>query len=540
MRSRLRAFGLAALHRWRGSLQLRVAATTLVLSMLVTGVLGLVLLHQIRNGLLNAKIRASLAQLDFGLERAAAQFTANDRPGVTGTRLTATTVVSDLGGHGSEAGQYGVVLQAADATSVSVYVLDPPRDVPPALRAAVARHSREAWTYTTIASDGRRVPALVVGAPVPTSAAGYQLYYLFPLTQEEQTLGIVERTMVLAGGMIVLLLVAITLLVARQVVRPVRQAAATAERLAAGRLRDRMPVRGEDDLASLATSFNRMAETVEKQILQLRELSRVQRRFVADVSHELRTPIATIRMAADVLHDGREDLPPELARSAELLQTQLDRFESLLADLLEISRHDAGAVALEAEATDLRPLVGRVADASAAIAARHGSDIRLDLPAHPIVVEVDARRIERVLRNLVVNAVEHGAGKPVEIRLRGGAGGVAVTVRDHGAGLRPGDASLVFGRFWRADPARARGSGGTGLGLSIALEDTRLHGGWLQAWGEPACGCLFRLTLPWHAGGEITESPLALDPADDGGREKVDVVPSQGPTDLPAPEVAGA
>jgi two-component system sensor histidine kinase MtrB len=272
-----------------------------------------------------------------------------------------------------------------------------------------------------------------------------------------------------------------------------------------------MVVRGEDDLASLATSFNRMAETVERQILQLRELSRVQRRFVADVSHELRTPIATIRMAADVLHDARADLPPELARSAELLQAQLDRFEALVADLLEISRHDAGAVALEAEPIDLRLLVAKVADSALALATRSGCELTLDLPDEPVVVEVDARRIERVLRNLVVNAVEHGGGKPVEVALRGDDHSVAVTVRDQGVGLRPGDAGLVFGRFWRADPARARHSGGTGLGLSIALEDARLHGGWLQAWGEPGRGSVFRLTLPWRAGQAIIGSPLPLE-----------------------------
>jgi two-component system sensor histidine kinase MtrB len=274
-----------------------------------------------------------------------------------------------------------------------------------------------------------------------------------------------------------------------------------------------MAVRGEDDLASLAGSFNRMAETVEKQILQLRELSRVQRRFVADVSHELRTPITTIRMAADVLHAGRDDLPPELARSSELLQTQLDRFEALLADLLEISRHDAGAATLEAEPVDLRSIVGQVLDSTNALAQRRDCVVRSDLPEDPVVAEVDARRIQRVLRNLVCNAIEHGGGEPVDVTLRGGPGGVAVTVRDRGRGLRPGETSLVFGRFWRADPARARTSGGTGLGLSIALEDARLHGGYLQAWGEPGAGSVFRLALPWQVGGQIGEPPLPLEPA---------------------------
>jgi len=506
---------LAALrHRWRGSLQLRVAATTLVLSAVVTALLGLILLHQIRNGLLDAKVRSSLAQLDFGLQHAAEQYSSMDRTNPNAVRSTSLQILSDLY-RGSQVTPYGLVLQSTDPSGESETVSVQASSVPPALSHVVSRQGRQAWTYTTILNnDGSTEPGLVVGGPVPSSAAGYELYYLFPLSQERQTLALVKRTMWLAGGAIVALLVVITVVVARQVVRPVRQAAATAERLAAGRLRDRMTVRGEDDLASLATSFNRMADTVERQISQLRELSRVQRRFVADVSHELRTPITTIRMAADVLHAAREDLPPELARSAELLQAQLDRFEALLADLLEISRHDAGAVALDTDTIDLRTLVTRVADVASPLADRGQCDIMLDLPLEPVVVEVDPRRVDRVLRNLVVNALEHGAGHPVEVALRGGPGGVAVTVRDHGPGLRPGDAALVFGRFWRADPARARSSGGTGLGLSIALEDARLHGGWLQAWGEPGVGSVFRLTLPWRPGDPVAEPPLPLDPTD--------------------------
>jgi two-component system sensor histidine kinase MtrB len=235
---------------------------------------------------------------------------------------------------------------------------------------------------------------------------------------------------------------------------------------------------------------------------------------VSDVSHELRTPITTIRMAADVLHDASADLPPELSRSSELLQAQLDRFELLLADLLEISRYDAGAAVLDPEPVDLAHLVTHLVNLATPLAVRRGSTISADVPNEPLIVDIDSRRIDRVLRNLVDNAVEHAEGGPVEVTVLGGESGVAVSVRDHGVGLRPGEASLVFGRFWRADPARARTTGGTGLGLSIALEDVRLHGGWLQAWGEPGNGSVFRLTLPWHVGQAISSSPLPLTPAD--------------------------
>jgi two-component system sensor histidine kinase MtrB len=291
-------------------------------------------------------------------------------------------------------------------------------------------------------------------------------------------------------------------------------AARIAERLAAGRLEERMRVRGEDDLARLAASFNRMATSLQRQIRQLEDLSRVQRRFVSDVSHELRTPLTTVRMAADVLHEARVDFDPSVQRSAEILQTQLDRFESLLADLLEISRFDAGAALLEVEPTDVRRIAERVIDAVEPLAERRGSRVELSAPSEPCIAEVDARRIERVLRNLVVNAIEHGEGQPIDVRLAVDNQAVAVAVRDRGVGLRPGEAALVFNRFWRADPARTRTTGGSGLGLSIALEDVQLHGGWLQAWGEPRNGSQFRLTLPRRQGAELERSPIPLEPAD--------------------------
>jgi two-component system sensor histidine kinase MtrB len=132
----------------------------------------------------------------------------------------------------------------------------------------------------------------------------------------------------------------------------------------------------------------------------------------------------------------------------------------------------------------------------------------------PVVAEVDQRRIERILRNLVVNALEHGEGRDVVIRLGSAEGAVAIGVRDYGIGLKPGEASRVFHRFWRADPSRVRTTGGTGLGLSIAVEDAHLHGGWLQAWGEPGGGSHFRLTLPRTRGGEIGRAPFRLEPDD--------------------------
>jgi two-component system sensor histidine kinase MtrB len=301
--------------------------------------------------------------------------------------------------------------------------------------------------------------------------------------------------------------------VTRLVVDPVRQAAGTAQRLAEGQLEERMAVRGEDDLARLATSFNAMADSLQRQITQLEGLSQLQQRFTSDVSHELRTPLTTVQMAADVLHEARGDFPPHVARSAELLRAELDRFEALLTDLLEISRYDAGAAVLDSEPADLGALVARVVAGMYALAERHGTELVVNRPDEDVIAEVDARRVERILRNLIGNAIEHGAGRPVEITLAANRTAAAVTVRDLGVGLSSAEAQHVFDRFWRADPSRVRTVGGSGLGLSISLEDARLHGGWLQVWGQPGAGAQFRLTLPLTAGADLTSSPLPLRPA---------------------------
>ena len=404
--------------------------------------------------------------------------------------------------------------------------------IPPALREAVAVSGAEASTFTQVTYlDGQApTPGFVVGAPLSVNRLGTaELYYVFPLTQEQQTLDLVRRTLIFAGIVLVLLLAWISWFVTRQVVDPVRYAATIAEEFSAGRLTQRMKVEGGDELARLAQSFNDMAESLQRQIGQLEDLSRVQRRFVSDVSHELRTPLTTVRMAADVLHESRTTFDPATARSAELLQTQLDRFEALLADLLEISRFDAGAATLDASPVDMCEVVARAIEAHRPLADRLDTEIRLHKPEHPVIAEFDARRVDRILRNLLVNAIEHGEGRPIDIRVGESPNAVAVAVRDHGTGLRPGESSLVFNRFWRADPARARTTGGTGLGLPISLEDAQLHDGWLQAWGEPGDGANFRLTLPRHVGDEISTSPLTLEPPDARRERRMPIAMGAGP-----------
>ena len=501
--------------RWRRSLQLRVATATLLLSGVVVALLGLYLQQRLTSGLLDAKIRSALTELDAGVTKADAKLGGAYATDPSATEAQVDSLFDDLK-RATPTGLYDVALLTTSTVAngrISGEISD--ASIPPKLMASVAKGNK-AYAYTTLRYlDGTSTKGLVAGGPVTSVGIGpYSLYYFFPLQQEEQTIGLVRRVVLTAGGMLVLLVVGVAALVTHLVVAPVRQAARSAQRLATGMLEERMPVRGSDELAQLATSFNTMAASLQTHIERLEELSRLQRRFVADVSHELRTPLTTVRMAADMLHDARGGFAPAVARSAELLQAQLNRFESLLGDLLEISRHDAGAVVLDREPVDLRQLVEQVADGVCVLADGRGCELRLDLPPDPVVIEADPRRLDRVLRNLLGNALDHGEGRPVDVTLRAGADAVAVTVRDHGSGLRPGEAALVFNRFWRADPARSRRTGGTGLGLSIALEDARLHGGWLQAWGEPGSGAVFRLTLPYQPGETFRRSPLPLDPTE--------------------------
>lgn len=521
---------LPAVRLWRRNIQLRVVAGTLLMSLAVVLVLGFVVIGQVRNGLLDAKEKAAVSQAAGGFTVAKDKANATavsdsdsaDSGAASNSRQWRTDLVAQLASGGQ--GAYNVVTLApaseetgagngGERTSGQVS----PDSVSGGLRKNVDQGTAPYKTYTDIKYvDGRDAePGLVVGQRLEDiDHKPYQLYYLFPLSQEEKTLSLVKRTLATAGLFVVVLLGAIAWFLVRQVVTPVRMAAGIAERLSAGRLQERMKVTGEDDIARLGEAFNKMAQSLQSKIQQLEDLSRMQRRFVSDVSHELRTPLTTVRMAADVIHDARSDFDPVTARSAELLGDQLDRFESLLADLLEISRFDAGAAALEAEPIDLRETARRVISGAEPLAERKGSRIRVVGDEQPVIAEVDARRIERVLRNLVVNAVEHGEGKDVVVRFGVAGGAVAIVVRDYGVGLKPGEATRVFSRFWRADPARARTTGGTGLGLSIAVEDARLHGGWLQAWGEPGGGSQFRLTLPRTADEPLRGSPIPLEPED--------------------------
>nr|WP_246537261.1 MtrAB system histidine kinase MtrB [Saccharopolyspora endophytica] len=520
MSSRVREETRARWHRfealWRRSMQLRVVVSTLALSLAVVIVLGMVLQWQITSQLLESKEQGAISQAEVSVQILERELTAVDPNSDSVSEqlqaaLNRLTTSSSGQSTSDVAGAFTAVLVDGRAPGArnEQPAAGPIGDVPEDLRVFVERGQLATKIHTVPHSQ---VTMMIVGTPVSSATRPLQIYLLFPLTAEQQTLAGLQRTLLVSAVVLLALLGAITNLVTRQVVRPVRQAAQTAEQLAEGDLDKRMRVIGEDDMARLAESFNEMADSLKQQITQLEEFGQLQRRFTSDVSHELRTPLTTVRMAADVLHASREEFPPGLSRSTELLVDELDRFELLLADLLEISRLDAGVADLAAERLDLHEIAERAAESVRAIADTSGVELRVLAPADgtDLAIVADARRVERIMRNLVANAIDHAEGGPVELRFGGNEQAVAVTVRDYGVGLRSGEAELVFTRFWRADPSRNRRSGGTGLGLSISQEDARLHGGELDAWGEPGEGSCFRLTLPRKPGKEPETSPLSL------------------------------
>lgn len=385
------------------------------------------------------------------------------------------------------------------------------------LRARVEEMPETQWWQSLSLSGaaGTEVPAIAVGQQLDVPEVGaYALYIVYDLADPQQTLVFVQRTLWLAGLLLVGIIAAISWFVVRSVSVPIVEAAETSAKLASGDLGVRLTVHGEDELAVLGRSFNAMADSIERQIKELGELSLVQQRFVSDVSHELRTPLTTIRLAADMINDQRGTFDPTTSRTAELLHTQVERFEQLLGDLLEISRYDAGSVQLELEATSLAQVAEDVMEQLRPLAEERGSELRLVAPGGYSPVEMDPRRVRRILRNLVGNAIEHGEGRPIVVTVDSNRDAVAAGVRDFGVGMSPADAERVFDRFWRADPSRQRTIGGTGLGLAISLGDAHLHGGEIDVWSQPGEGTNFVLTLPRTSQQLTGPSPVPVEPED--------------------------
>ncbi len=374
-------------------------------------------------------------------------------------------------------------------------------DVPASLQTRVQERSEQALVYAPAKGGHGRV--LIVGTPIPSNQVSrtgpYWAYFFFPLTFQEDTLATLTQFLLVVGAGLLIAVVVLAMISIGRVLEPIRRARDVAEEITAGNLAARIPeATARDDFGRLAESFNRMTGALAQKIRELQEVSRLQARFVQDVSHELRTPLSTVRMAADYIHAARASLPTDAQRAAVLLERELERFENLLEDLLEISRFDAGVVVLEPVEVDLESVLDEVVDALDAIAHGHQVDLSLhvDHSNGPPVVAADPRRLDRVFSNLVKNAVEHTTERSVRVEVTRSDEEVVVRVIDEGEGIPAEDLPHIFERFYRADAHRARAIGGTGLGLAIALENVHLHRGSITVESQVGVGSTFTVVLP--------------------------------------------
>jgi two-component system sensor histidine kinase MtrB len=350
------------------------------------------------------------------------------------------------------------------------------RQVPAGLQ-AIVREGRLGYQRETIAGTHY----LVVGGP----ARGGELYFFYSEDGLRHELAVLRNILLVGGAVLVLLAALAGAVLAREALRPVARASAAAHSLAEGLLETRLPVEGQDEFGAWAQAFNEMAGALEAKIEALSAAQARERRFTADVAHELRTPLTGLVGEASLLAEHVDRMPPESRRPAELLISDVGRLRALVEELMEISRLDSGAESVQTESVDLAALTRAVLRA-------RGWDEHVRLDGSDAVVTSDPRRLERILANLVGNALEHG-GDGVTVRIGADDGDAFVEVADHGPGIAPEHLPHLFERFYKADPSRS--GRGSGLGLAIAQENARLLGGEIQVESEPGQGSRFTLRL---------------------------------------------
>ncbi|GIJ20783.1 sensor histidine kinase [Micromonospora lutea] len=347
---------------------------------------------------------------------------------------------------------------------------------------------------------------LVVGGRIPGSTAE-----LYVITGEgDLAAGLEQLRNALAAGWVLVVLLAATVghTLARRTLEPVGRASRAARAITEGLLATRLPVGGRDEFSAWAASFNEMAEALEAKIAALHRAQERERRFTADVAHELRTPVTALVGAASLLREHLDQLPGDARRAGELLVTDVVRLRRLVEDLMEISRLDAGREAVSVTDVDAPALLR-------AIVAARGWPDRVTIDGGPLRLRTDARRLERVLGNLIANAVQHGAGE-IRVRAHRTDDRVLFDVDDQGPGIPAEHLPRLFDRFHKVDPSRS--GGGSGLGLAIARENARLLDGRLTVHSAPDAGTRFRLDLP----AETPPDAEADDTSDDAGPERSD------------------
>ena len=332
----------------------------------------------------------------------------------------------------------------------------------------------------------QRVPlrdsaALVVG--VPLSSVGASYYEISPLTELERTLRVLWRALTAVALVTTVAGAFVGYWASRRVLRPLASVAAAAGTIASGDFTARVARDTDPDLDKLAVSFNRMVDEVSAR-------SEADRRFAADVSHELRSPLQTLSAATTVLARRRDSLDDRTAAAVDLLTEEVARFESLVTDLLELARSDRPA---ERRPTDV------VALTRGLLTSRRIPDRLLEVSGEAQVLDVDPRRFEQILANLVDNAARHGGGL-ARVGLRVADDELELEVDDEGAGVPLDERELIFDRFARGRAASMRGgSEGTGLGLALVGQHVQAHRGTVEVLDRPGGGARFRVVLPGEA-----------------------------------------
>lgn len=501
-----------------------VSARLTALMTLATAIMMVILIvsvtTHVSNGIFQKRLNIVLQDASLRAQSLQSAFDSTVVDSVNGVQDAAYTLISDQRDASAGAGGVGAMLlkDPNETRPLAINeIIDPEQRalITKNLRRAVEQKGGIHWQSVSLKnSQEEKTPGIVVGSRVLLPLVGsYEVYIVYSLAYEQQTVHTVNQVLIFGTVVLLALITVLIAAVSYSILTPARRAAKAARKVSAGNLNIQLPVRGKDELAQLSQALNDMSSYLREQIKDYEELSTLQQRFVSDVSHELRTPLATIRMATDLLYDERKELSPTNARSVTILHRQVDRFDKMLADLIEISRIDASVAQLSLSDTNLTNLVSEVLESNRSLAEKMGVKVELKSFGDTIA-QLDQTRVTRIAQNLLVNAIEFAEGKPVEVTVAGCKTAVAFQVRDHGPGMSDEVAQHVFDRFYRADPSRKRTTGGTGLGLAISAEDAALHSGLLTVLSCPREGSAFTLLLPRHAGQEFTDLPQQVENQD--------------------------
>jgi signal transduction histidine kinase len=455
------------------SLRFRVAATFILGTMVVSGMVAASTYLLIRQRLRNDRVSASLNQSWKTLRILQEEVQQADpvrgiTPGELRTRV-------------QQRGDVVIIRSAPPYDAASSSVEFEEDDIPPALRRAV----RQGGDRVGYVFDTQR-PRIIFGSQIPSARGTGEAYFAYSTLKVTRTLNQLLKIFLAVLGVAALGAGAVGVRLASRTIRPLRLASQAARRVADGNLETRLEVAGEDELARLASAFNEMTHALEQRIAR-------ERRFVADVSHELRTPLTSLKTSIDFLAERTDDLPPKFRGPLALASEEVRSLQRLVDDLLELSRVEAGGVLVEHEEVDLVNFAHELTRRRAP-----GANVEVSGPDE-LIVRTDKMRLERVVGNLLENAVFHGGNGSVRIDLDHSNGNPRIAVSDAGPGIEPEKVEMIFERFYRGDTSRQRdGRIGAGLGLSIARENANVIGAEIAVLSEPGQGTRFEVLLPFE------------------------------------------